>query len=259
MLKPNFFIDNNGPLLFGHRGCSHAAPENTLAAFRLLKENGIPGVELDVRICATGEMVVFHDDDFKRIFGIEGTIEDTTFEALQKLDAGIHKGEQFNGERVPLMSEVFELLENTVFYDIELKNRQKTTGAQEAELDRLIKKYGLESNCIVSSFNPLSVNAFRKVNHRISRAVIYSATKELPWFLRNGEGRYISRSSILKPEHIKITRRFMCWYSKFLKYPVLTWTVDDPARAEELIKMGVSGIISNRPEDLKHLFNGNGK
>ena len=92
MSRFDFFNRFEKPVLFAHRGCSYAAPENTLAAFQKAKEFGIPGIELDVRLCASGEMVVFHDDDFKRIFDREGTVEETSFEDLRKLDAGIHRG-----------------------------------------------------------------------------------------------------------------------------------------------------------------------
>jgi len=55
------------PLVLGHRGASADAPENTLAAFRLAMDQGADGVELDVWRCATGEAVVAHDEDARRV------------------------------------------------------------------------------------------------------------------------------------------------------------------------------------------------
>jgi glycerophosphoryl diester phosphodiesterase len=49
------------PLVLGHRGARHAAPENTLRAFELARTEGADGVELDVRIDANGEVIVLHD------------------------------------------------------------------------------------------------------------------------------------------------------------------------------------------------------
>src|SRR5512138_1115210 len=57
------------PLVLGHRGASADAPENTLAAFRLAMAQGADGVELDVWRCATGEVVVVHDEDLTRVAG----------------------------------------------------------------------------------------------------------------------------------------------------------------------------------------------
>jgi glycerophosphoryl diester phosphodiesterase len=55
-------VDRSGPpLVLGHRGASRAAPENTLEAFRLARELGADGVELDVRRTSDGVLVVHHD------------------------------------------------------------------------------------------------------------------------------------------------------------------------------------------------------
>src|SRR5256885_896479 len=54
------------PLIWGHRGASFEAPENTLAAFRLAREQGADGVELDAQRCASGEIVVMHDESLAR-------------------------------------------------------------------------------------------------------------------------------------------------------------------------------------------------
>src|SRR5690242_9583382 len=54
-------------LVLGHRGASAEAPENTLAAFRLALAQGADGVELDVWRCASGEVVVAHDEDLVRV------------------------------------------------------------------------------------------------------------------------------------------------------------------------------------------------
>ncbi len=254
MKNNNIFKIHNAPLLFAHRGCSHAAPENTMTAFRLAREYGIPGIELDVRLCSTGEMVVFHDDDFKRIFNMEGSIEETSFKELQKLDAGIFKGEEFRGERIPLLSEVFELLGTDVIYDIEFKNRLTTTGPQEEALLKVIRKYNVEENCMVSSFNPFCIRTFKKLAPEISGAIIYSKSMDVPWYLRRGEGRYISGCPVIKPKWDMVTDGFIFRNYRLGGYPVLPWTVDDPQTAENLLAKGCAGIITNRPESMKHLF-----
>ena len=53
--------------IFAHRGASGYAPENTLEAFRLAAEMGAHGVELDVHICRSGELVVTHDETVERV------------------------------------------------------------------------------------------------------------------------------------------------------------------------------------------------
>src|SRR4029453_13086438 len=92
------------PLVLGHRGASADAPENTLAAFRLARAQGADGVELDVRRCATGEVVVIHDGDARRTAGAPLRIAEAPLAALRALDAGAWKGERFRGERIPLLA-----------------------------------------------------------------------------------------------------------------------------------------------------------
>src|SRR5512146_3337233 len=96
------------PLVLGHRGASAEAPENTLAAFRLAMAQGADGVELDVWRCATGEVVVIHDEETRRVAGVSLRVPDSPLAALRALDVGAWKGEAFRGERIPLLAEVLE-------------------------------------------------------------------------------------------------------------------------------------------------------
>src|SRR5262249_42384739 len=68
--------------ILGHRGASSDAPENTLAAFQLALEQGADGVELDARVCASGEVVVFHDERLERLTGGRGRVADTRWSDL---------------------------------------------------------------------------------------------------------------------------------------------------------------------------------
>jgi len=58
-------------LLLAHRGASADAPENTIAAFEEAVRQGADGVELDVQVCSTGEVVVCHDERLTRLAGLD--------------------------------------------------------------------------------------------------------------------------------------------------------------------------------------------
>ena len=98
-----------------HRGVSSDYPENTMPAFRAAWEQGYHVLEIDPRFTADGECVAFHDNTINRtcrtdcgaVIEEETFIESVTYPELQQLDAGLYKGEQFKGTRVPLMEEVF--------------------------------------------------------------------------------------------------------------------------------------------------------
>src|SRR5688572_32497034 len=103
----------SGLLVLGHRGASALATENTLDAFRRARDDGADGVELDVMRCATGEVVVFHDDDLTRLAGRPGRIDHIAWSEL----AGVSLT---RGGRIPLLDEVLEELPDLVV-NVELK------------------------------------------------------------------------------------------------------------------------------------------
>ncbi|HDQ14938.1 MAG TPA: glycerophosphodiester phosphodiesterase, partial [Sediminispirochaeta sp.] len=85
------------PLLFGHRGCSIIAPENSMAAFQQILDHKVPGVELDVHMCKSGELVVTHDSNLKRVTGLDADVEDTHWEQIRELEAGSWFSESYRG------------------------------------------------------------------------------------------------------------------------------------------------------------------
>ncbi|MEA1911975.1 MAG: glycerophosphodiester phosphodiesterase family protein, partial [Spirochaetota bacterium] len=238
------------PLLFGHRGCSKLAPENTLAAFQEVLDNNIPGLELDVHLCKSGEIVVCHDLNLKRTTGCDSLISETSLDDIKKLDAGSWFDKSFAGEKIPTLDEVFKLMGTRVYYDIEIKHRNKHYGELEKKLTAKIKEWKFENRVIISSFNPIAILGIRKEAPMLNTAVIYTKWKELPWYLRTGGGKYICKPNILKPTRHQINPRTMFINKKIEGYPVITWTEDDIEKAEKYINMGVDGIVTNVPENM---------
>lgn len=245
-----FFPDAKKPMLFGHRGCSAHAPENTLEAFFLCVERGITGVELDVQICASGELVVIHDYSLSRLAGVDAQVADMTLEELQALDVGSHKDPAFQGAKIPTLEEVFEACGSSLYYDIELKAPKSlgTNGLEQSVLD-CIHAYRLEDYCMVSSFNPFFVRRFKKLcKDSIPTAVIYSVDMGKPRILHHGFGAFIAHPTLLKPHWKQIQEK------RSGNYELVTWTVDDREVCKNLLSLGVSGIISNDPETLKDII-----
>lgn len=87
--------------IIAHRGASHDAPENTLAAATLGWSQGADGVECDIHDTQDNRLAVIHDDTVQRTTGTAGRVESLTLEALQRLDAGQWKGARFAGETIP--------------------------------------------------------------------------------------------------------------------------------------------------------------
>lgn len=243
------------PLLFAHRGVSSLAPENTLASFKLAKEMGIPGIELDIHPCKTGELVVFHDDNVKRICGKDVSIEELSLKEIKDLDAGIWKDKKFANEKIPTLRELFECLGNEVYYDIEIKHRSKERAGVEEKLAELVREFKLENKIVISSFNPFPLKWAKEVMPTIPTGIIYCNDAELPKILRLGEGKWIASCDFLKPQHTKVNPVSVFFNKTLGGRKIIPWTVDSKEVAKKLLKDGVTGLISNRPQDLIELCN----
>ena len=104
----------NKALLQAHRGVSTDCPENTMSAFVASVEQGYDIIELDPAVTADGKIVVLHDATLTRTgrnadgSEIDGDIklEDITYEEALTYDYGIWFGEEFAGEKLPLLADV---------------------------------------------------------------------------------------------------------------------------------------------------------
>ena len=79
-------MPHDTPLVIAHRTTMGHAPENTLAGIRRALDMGCDGVEIDVRLCADGVPVLFHDDQLERTTDATGRIADTTLSDLRQID-----------------------------------------------------------------------------------------------------------------------------------------------------------------------------
>jgi glycerophosphoryl diester phosphodiesterase len=100
----------------------------------------------------------------------------------------------------------------------------------------------------------MSLRAFKQLSPEIPTAIIWSSGKGVPWYMKHGEGRWISSCDYLKPIHTQATRTSITLLGSIGGRPVVPWTVDDPSLAKDLIDRGCAGIITNRPQDLASLL-----
>lgn len=209
-----------------HRGLhtpDQGVPENSLPAFKAAVELGF-GVELDVHITKDDKLVVFHDDTLLRACGVEGRVEDMTWEELNTLSL-------FGSEhRIPLLSEVLELISGREPVVVELKRVPRNRELCEKTYG-LLKKY--RGVFCIESFDPRIVRWFRKNAPAVMRGQLAARPAEL----KNGAGRlnaflvgnlltnFLSRPHFIayKIGRWPLTLR-MC---RFLGAFVFTWTSRD--------------------------------
>jgi len=127
-------------LIYGHRGSSGTAPENTLAAFEQAIAEGADGIEFDVQATADGVPVVLHDRDVSRTTTGRGNVDELTLAELRGFDAG-------QGQRVPTLEEVMDLTAGRVRLDVELKQ-----GGIERDVLDVLDRYP-EAEWAISSFD----------------------------------------------------------------------------------------------------------
>jgi glycerophosphoryl diester phosphodiesterase len=234
------------PWVIAHRGASREEPENTLRAFRRARELGADGVELDVRRCASGELVVFHDRELPR----QGRRRRLPVAALPL--AALRSVELGRGERIPTLEEALEELGTELLVNVELKVETLRATGIEAELARVVERMcseGEQERLLVSSFNPLALLRTRTFAPRLARALLVQRSavvpRRSPWWLRF--------ASLLEPSALHPERR-LCSRESVLRWrrrgwAVNVWTVDHPDEWTRLVEWGVDGIITNDPAE----------
>lgn len=249
MSMTHFYLDR--PLNIAHRGARGQAPENTLAAFELALAQGADGIELDVIRCATGEIVVMHDDTIDRTTNGSGRIADFAYDTLRQLDAGSWFAPQYSGEHIPTLAEVLDAMGGKLRINIEIKGRSFRSDGIETEIAAMVRARGLAQSIIVSSFNPWALRRMKRAAPEIQIALLYSARS--PAWLRRGQPRLWLRPQALHPEQGLVDQAYVRWAHRH-GYRANVWTVNEPDDMRRLISFGVDGLITDHPAVLAQIL-----
>jgi len=232
------------PVIFAHRGASVHAPENTLSAFKLARDQGANAIELDVQLTADQSVVVFHDATVDRTTNATGKISDYTLSALQNLNAGHAYGNAYVNERIPTLSDVFSEMPDFPMINIELKNLSSLADNLPKLVAELIRKHQMEDQVLISSFNPVALQNFNKIYPGISlgRLVHYPIVLEYFHLLS-------SRLKMFRSIHIPFTAlntsRINFFHS--IGKLVFTYTLNHPGDMIKALKLGVDGFFTDDP------------
>lgn len=109
-------------IIIAHRGDKTHAPENTLTIFRLAAENGADAIEFDLKLTSDGRIVVLLDQSVDRTTNGMGRIYRLSYASVRELDAGAWFSREFQGERIPNLNEVFEMVGKRLHINVELAN-----------------------------------------------------------------------------------------------------------------------------------------
>ncbi len=165
--KTNIFVA-------AHRGFCSKYPENTMLAFTKAIELGVDQIETDIRITKDNELVLIHDATLERTTNGTGKVCDHTLAELKQLDAG-------NGEQIPTLRELFELVEDhpTITLDLELKEYpigdwEKNAFSTCDKILDMVEEYNFAERCVINSFNQkLNEYIYIKYNGKYKQHLFY--------------------------------------------------------------------------------------
>ena len=231
-------------IVYAHRGASRYAPENTLAAFRKTYEMGAHGIELDTHLTNDGFLVVTHDDLLGRTCNGKGMVKDHSLKELRELDFGGWFSKDFAGERIPLLSEVIELiLDKKMILNVEIKaTPERYIQGIDKKVADLIREYDASESIIISSFNHYILLKVKEALPEIVTAPLYSGLFADVWKYAGsiGAGAIHPHFSDITPEVVR-----GCKENNIL---INVWTIDEEADIKRAAELGVDGIISNVPD-----------
>lgn len=228
--------------IFGHRGASAYAPENTLEAFRLAMEMGADGFELDVHMSLDGELVVIHDETVDRTTDGTGLVRDLTLRQLKTLDASNHMA-AYRGAKIPTLAEVFGLIQGTRhIVNVEIKTDEWFYPDIEEKCLALAKEMGVEDRVIYSSFNHYTLLKLRALKPDARLGMLFGDILIAPW-------EYAAQLNVdyLHPMKMNIYVPGFAEGAEKAGHGVNMWTINDAETMKLCLETG-AGIITNCPD-----------
>ena len=204
-------------------------------------------VEVDVHLTRDNQIVAIHDDSTKRTAGIEMKVAETAAEQLRKLDVGSFKSAEWAGEQIPFLADIVETIPAGRRLFVEIKCGQEILPF----LRQLILESGKMPQIVVIGFDLETVTSSKESldvpTYWLKGTDKIKGTKE--WIPHDSKLVQIAKNrglDGLDVHYAGVTQEFVD-AAKAAGQKLYVWTVDDPDEANRLIKLGVSGITTNRP------------
>lgn len=240
------------PKIWAHRGCCTLYPENTLEAFIAAAElDGITGIELDIQLTSDGEMVVFHDENLRRVTHIDRNVRGCTLAEIKNIAIPANDGKYCS---IPTLEEVLVMMKpycesRGILINIELKTSVIRYDGIESKAYEIVRKYGMEQYIVWSSFLAESVDIIKKIDRDAKTAVLAMSIEECI---------SMARDTAADALHPYIGGLVYALPQDMQGMPVRAWNGDEPffndgrplkeAHLEEYRYYGATDIFTNIPE-----------
>ena len=214
--------------LIAHRGLHDKdTPENSMGAFKKALEKDI-AIEFDVHLLKDNKIVVFHDNNLKRMTGIDKKINELSYDEIKDIKLSN------SDEKIPLLEDVLKLVNGKVLLDIELKCDHEKYKLEDALID-VLKDY--TGKIVLKSFDYKTVKYLKKkTSYKVGLLIKNLEGKNI-----NKVDRYLLKSNLflkyIKPDFIACDYRILDYKNikRFrTKNPIFTWTIKDKNILEQV-------------------------
>ena len=249
------------PLVIPHGGGDGLFPEDTLYAYQHSIAVGGDVIDADVQVTADGVPIAFHDATLQPVTNGTGTVEDKTYADLANLDAGwsfVKRGEHpFRGMgiRIPTIRSILEEFPHTL---VTLDLKDLRTPAVEP-LCTLLRTLHRTNDVYIGVDTTEQVLLFRQRCPEVRTSGTDADRKAMRTARAANDATFVTKQLVSQPEFVAadgtrgITSEYLA-FSHSKNIAVLTWTVDDPADMTSLIKLGIDGIYTRRPDVMVKLL-----
>jgi glycerophosphoryl diester phosphodiesterase len=245
------YLDAPTPLAFAHRGGAATGDENTAAAFARAVDLGYRYVETDTHATADGVPVIFHDTTLDRMLGRPGRVRDVRWADLATVRVG-------GAVAVPRLDEVLDAWPR-VRFNVDVKSDH----AVDATLDA-VRRTGAHDRVLLASFSSARLARLRAATGPAVASSLGAAEVARFWAAA-GLGRRVRVPAGVVAAQVPVrqaglrvvTRRFVDAAHR-LGLHVHVWTIDDPADMNELLDLGVDGIMTDRIDVLREVYTARG-
>ncbi|RLJ70338.1 glycerophosphoryl diester phosphodiesterase [Hydrogenivirga caldilitoris] len=212
----------------GHRGIPALELENTLPSIRKAVDLGADIVEVDVQRTKDDVLILSHDENLKRTYGVDINVREALWEELK----GIKKGDY----GIARLEDAFDVVAGRAGMFVEIKHPEDTHHVFE-----LIERKGVKDWVAVISFH---LEVMEELKGKLITGLVYSKPPGMiPQAKKAG-------CSIVLPKYMLATQKAVDFAHR-LKLFVVAWTVNDLAKARELWDRGVDGIATDDIRILK--------
>ena len=234
-------------MVVAHRGASGYAPENTLSSMQKAIDLGADMSELDVQETSDGKIIVLHDASLKRTSGVDKNIWETKYSDLKDLDIGSWFSDEYKNEPVPTLQQIIDLIKGKMKLNIELKANGHEKKLAE-RTSKIVEDNNFLDQVIFTSFKFAEIDKVRELNKKAKVGYLFSKLpKDVDVFNANVD---------LLSAHYKIVDKEFMKKAKAAGKEVAVWTVNKPGDLKRMIDLGVDAIITNYPDVLRRILNG---